>query len=136
MQETEQRQTSSVQIIEDVLVVNNCIVPYKEQILRNKTTLFIADLGIEVPIDDQLREYDEYYFQFLLKEQIVAELEANHITVGLVILQAMPEMNQQHFAYIFRKLSIIKVKKMLMSDDFLAFLTSVFHGFAEIEMRQ
>ena len=136
MQETEQRQTSSVQIIEDVLVVNNCIVPYKEQILRNKNTLFIADLGIEVPIDDQLREYDEYYFQFLLKEQIVAELEANHITTGLAILQAMPEINQQHYAYIFRKLSIIKVKKMLMSDDFLVFLASAFHGFAGIEMRQ
>lgn len=29
MQEIEQGQTSSIQIIEDVLVVNNCIVPYK-----------------------------------------------------------------------------------------------------------
>lgn len=72
MQEIQQGQTSSVRVIEDVLVVNNCIVPYKEQILRNKNTLFVTDLGIEVPVDDQLRQYDEYYFQFLLKEQIVA----------------------------------------------------------------
>lgn len=90
------------------------------------------DLGIEVPVDEQLREYDEYYFQFLLKEQIVAEIEASHITVGLAVLQAMPQIEQQHYAYIFRKLSITKLTKMLMSDDFLVFLASTFNGFAGI----
>lgn len=89
-----------------------------------------------MPVDDQLREYDEYYFQFLLKEQIVAEMEANHISIGLAILQSLPEIDPQHYAYIFRKLSITKVKKMLMSDDFLAFLANVFNGFAGVVMRQ
>jgi hypothetical protein len=44
-------QTFSIQIDDGILIINDTIVPYSEQIMRTKDVLFVTDLGIEVPID-------------------------------------------------------------------------------------
>jgi hypothetical protein len=79
-------QTFSIQIDDGILIINDTVVPYSEQIMRTKDVLFVTDLGIEVPIDAQLRAYDEDQFHFLLKQQLIYELEANHLSIGLQIL--------------------------------------------------
>lgn len=78
-----------VRIENNTLIINNIIIPYSKQIIRSSSTLFITDLGMEVPIKEELRAYDEAYFQLQLKKQIVYELESNHVSVGLEILQQL-----------------------------------------------
>jgi hypothetical protein len=113
---------ASVRIEESLFIVNNTMIPYAKQIIRSQETLFITDLGIEVPITHQLRAYDDYYFHSLLKKQIVTELESNHASVGLEILQQLPDLQAGHYEYLLSKISFRKLTKLLMDDDFLVFL--------------
>lgn len=50
--------------------------------IRNNL-FYIADLGLDLPLLEEVKKFDQNYFCFLLNKQIIKELELHHPAIGL-----------------------------------------------------
>ncbi len=54
----------------------------------------------------------------MLNKQIIKELELHPPSNGLKILEAMPNLAEKNYVAIFWRLSLVKIKKIVMNDAF------------------
>jgi hypothetical protein len=105
----------------DAMIVGGEVVGYGKQMLTNDM-LYITDLAMEVRMTLQIDEFDQQFFLTLLNKHIVKELEICHPRVGLQILQQMPALDAQAFSFLFLKLSLPKLQRLLIDDPSYLYL--------------
>jgi hypothetical protein len=86
--ESEESQTPSIEIRGEELIVNGKEIAYEHQMLT-KNSLYLVDEGIDLPIEEGIKDYDDRYFDFRLLRLIISELEVVHPSVGLQEMQAL-----------------------------------------------
>ena len=69
----------------EFLLINGKEAPYEKQMIRNNS-FFIVDLGLDLPLEEEIKIFDKKYFNYLLNKQIIKELELHHPSIGLKIL--------------------------------------------------
>jgi hypothetical protein len=69
----------------------------------------------------------------MLKKQLLSDIESNDVSVGLEILQEI-ELQSEHYEYLISKLSLKKITKILMNDEFLLFLNKTFKKLMKMPM--
>lgn len=52
------QQNYNIEIIHETMLINNIVVPYGKQVMSNTKSMFITDLGIQIEVNSQLKEYD------------------------------------------------------------------------------
>ena len=111
------------------MLVNKHEVSYEQQSL-SKDRFFITDLCIDLPVDEGIKEFDSKYFNHLLIKMIVEDLSTLSPEGGLSILQQLPPLSEKNFCNLLLRLPLVKIKHILMNDEFYSYLWRTCYSFS------
>ncbi len=63
-------QTPCIVIEGEFMKVNGKEIPYTKQMIQNNS-FYLTDFGMDLPIEEGIKNFDQRYFQFMLNKQIL-----------------------------------------------------------------
>jgi hypothetical protein len=89
----------------------------------------MPELGIDLPLEAGVKEFDSQYFNFHLLRSLLKELELIKPQMCLKLLKEMPDLSERTYCNLILRLSLPKIKQLLINDDVYLHLWEVFARF-------
>ena len=65
--------TPKIEFRGEFMLVNGVPIPYEEQMIT-EDTFYLVDLGIDLPLEEGVKQFDAKYFNFLYVKHLIKDL--------------------------------------------------------------
>ena len=93
----------------------------------SRDRFFLTDLCIDLPMTEWLKEFDHEFFNFKMAKMLISDLESLTPQMGLKIMQELPPLSEKNYCNVIMRLSLNKIKKIFMHNDFYQHLWQSFY---------